>query len=58
MFVDGWSGLVRVLVAGTCAYVAPLTLLRVSGKRTLAELNAFDFDVTVVAETPALEAGR
>jgi uncharacterized membrane protein YcaP (DUF421 family) len=47
MFFDGWSGLVRVLVVGTCAYVALLTLLRVSGKRTLAKLNAFDFVVTV-----------
>ena len=47
MFFDGWSGLVRVLVVGTCAYLALLTLLRVSGKRTLAKLNAFDFVVTV-----------
>ena len=47
MFYDGWLGLVRVLVAGTCAYLALVVLLRVSGKRTLAKLNAFDFVVTV-----------
>lgn len=47
MFYDGWQGLVRVLVVGTCAYVALVLLLRVSGKRTLAKLNAFDFVVTV-----------
>jgi uncharacterized membrane protein YcaP (DUF421 family) len=47
MFFDGWSGLVRVLVVGTCAYIALLPLLRLSGKRTLAKLNAFDFVVTV-----------
>ena len=47
MFFDGWSGLVRVLVVGTCAYVALIVLLRASGKRTLAKLNAFDFVVTV-----------
>lgn len=47
MFFDGWSGLVRVLVMGTCAYAALLAVLRISGKRTLAKLNAFDFVVTV-----------
>lgn len=47
MFYDGVSGLVRVVVVGTAAYVALLLLLRVSGKRTLAKLNAFDFVVTV-----------
>ena len=47
MFYDGWLGLVRVVVVGTCAYLALVLLLRVSGKRTLAKLNAFDFVVTV-----------
>lgn len=47
MFFDGWSGLVRVVVVGTCAYVALIVLLRASGKRTLSKLNAFDFVVTV-----------
>lgn len=47
MFFDNWDGLVRVVVVGVCAYVALLLLLRASGKRTLAKLNAFDFVVTV-----------
>lgn len=47
MFFDGWYGLIRVLVVGTCAYGALVLLLRVSGKRTLAKLNAFDFVITV-----------
>lgn len=47
MFFDGWEGLLRVLVVGVAAYVALILLLRVSGKRTLAKLNAFDFVVTV-----------
>ncbi|GAA1435064.1 DUF421 domain-containing protein [Mycobacterium cookii] len=47
MFFDSWTGLVRVVVAGTSAYAALVLLLRVSGKRTLAKLNAFDFVVTV-----------
>lgn len=47
MFFDSWSGLFRVIAMGTCAYVALVVLLRSSGKRTLAKLNAFDFVVTV-----------
>ena len=47
MFFDGWLGLVRVLVMGTSAYLALILLLRISGKRTLSKLNAFDFVVTV-----------
>lgn len=47
MIFDGWWDLVRVLVVGTLAYVALVLLLRVSGKRTLSKMNAFDFIVTV-----------
>ncbi|WP_191061336.1 DUF421 domain-containing protein [Geminicoccus harenae] len=47
MFFDSWLGLLRVLVVGTLAYVALVVVLRVSGKRTLAKLNAFDLIVTV-----------
>jgi uncharacterized membrane protein YcaP (DUF421 family) len=47
MFFDSWFGLLRVLVVGTIAYACLVLLLRVSGKRTLAKLNAFDLIVTV-----------
>jgi uncharacterized membrane protein YcaP (DUF421 family) len=47
MLFDTWFGLLRVLVVGTLAYTALVLLLRVSGKRTLAKLNAFDLIVTV-----------
>ena len=47
MFFDDWADLVRVVVVGTCSYLSLLVLLRASGKRTLAKLNAFDFVVTV-----------
>jgi uncharacterized membrane protein YcaP (DUF421 family) len=47
MFFQGWFGLWRVLVVGTLAYIALVLLLRISGKRTLAKFNAFDFVVTV-----------
>ncbi len=47
MFFDTWQGLLRVLVVGVLAYVAVIVILRISGKRTLAKMNAFDLVVTV-----------
>jgi len=47
MFFDSWAGLGRVVVVGVCAYAALVLLLRVSGKRTLSKMNAFDLVVTV-----------
>jgi uncharacterized membrane protein YcaP (DUF421 family) len=47
MLFDSWAGLGRVLLVGTLAYVVLVLLLRISGKRTLSKLNAFDLVVTV-----------
>ncbi|MDP9369924.1 MAG: DUF421 domain-containing protein [Chloroflexota bacterium] len=47
MFFDSWSGLGRVLIVGVVAYGALVLILRVSGKRTLSKMNAFDFVVTI-----------
>jgi len=47
MFFESWMGMARILIVGTLAYVALLLCLRVSGKRTLSKMNAFDFVVTV-----------
>ena len=47
MWFDSWSDIVRVLLVGPAAYLTLIVLLRVSGKRTLAKLNAFDLVVTV-----------
>jgi uncharacterized membrane protein YcaP (DUF421 family) len=47
MLFDSRAGLGRVLLVGTLAYVALVFLLRISGKRTLGKLNAFDLVVTV-----------
>ena len=44
---DGWHGLLRTFLVGIFAYVALVAFLRISGKRTLAKMNAFDFIVTV-----------
>lgn len=47
MWFDSWSDLVRVVLVGGAAYVTLVLVLRVTGKRTLAKLNAFDLVVTV-----------
>jgi uncharacterized membrane protein YcaP (DUF421 family) len=44
---DDWSGPARVLAVGVLAYAALVLILRVSGKRTLGKMNAFDLVVTV-----------
>ncbi|MDW7772606.1 MAG: DUF421 domain-containing protein [Desulfobulbaceae bacterium] len=47
IFFNNWQSLLRILVIGISAYVSLLILLRISGKRTLSKMNAFDFVVTV-----------
>lgn len=47
MFFDTWAGIGRVALLGTLAFLAVVTVLRLSGKRTLAKMNAFDLVVTV-----------
>ncbi len=47
MFFQGWTGIVRTVLVGLMAYITLVLFLRISGKRTLAKLNAFDFVVTV-----------
>lgn len=47
MIFDSWAGLGRILLIAPLAYLALVVILRVSGKRTLTKLNAFDLVVTV-----------
>ena len=47
IFFNGWSVLGRTLLIGVLAYMSLVFMLRVSGKRTLAKMNAFDLVVTV-----------
>lgn len=47
MLFQNWHGIVRTIFVGILAYVALVAFLRISGKRTLAKLNAFDLVVTV-----------
>jgi uncharacterized membrane protein YcaP (DUF421 family) len=47
MIFDTWDDLLRVLLMGASAYFALIAILRLSGKRTLAKMSAFDLVVTV-----------
>lgn len=47
MFFSSADSLVKILVTGTLAYLGLIAMLRFSGKRTLAQMNAFDLVVTV-----------
>jgi uncharacterized membrane protein YcaP (DUF421 family) len=47
IFFQNWQGIVRTVVIGALAYTTLIVFLRISGKRTLAKLNAFDLVVTV-----------
>lgn len=47
MWFDAWPQIMRIVLVGAAAYVALIVCLRISGKRTLAQLNVFDFVVTV-----------
>ncbi len=47
VFFDSWESIVRSLIITMLAYITLVIMLRVSGKRTLAKMNAFDFVVTI-----------
>ncbi|HVM00897.1 MAG TPA: YetF domain-containing protein [Egibacteraceae bacterium] len=47
MVFQDWPALARTLVVAPLAYLILLLVVRVSGKRALAKLNAFDLVVTV-----------
>lgn len=47
MWLDSWLAVARILLIGTATYALLVVVLRLSGKRTLSQLNAFDFVVTV-----------
>lgn len=47
IFFDSWDTILRTFIIGVLAYVCLVILLRVSGRRTLSKMNAFDMVVTV-----------
>lgn len=47
LFFDNWESIVRTTVITVLAYISLIMLLRISGKRTLSKMNAFDSIVTI-----------
>lgn len=47
IFFKSWESLGRTAITALLAYILLVFLLRVSGKRTLSKMNAFDFVVTI-----------
>lgn len=47
IFFDQWQPLLRTAVLGVLGYAGLVLLLRISGRRTLSKMNAFDLVVTV-----------
>jgi len=47
MLFDNLSQIIKILLTGSLTYVVLIIMLRLSGKRTLSQMNAFDFIVTV-----------
>ena len=47
IFFNDWQSLLRALILTTLAYFTLILFIRISGKRTLSKMNAFDFLVTV-----------
>lgn len=47
MFFSTWDDVFRVLVVGMLGYAGLVILLRLTGNRTLSQMNSFDFVVTV-----------
>jgi uncharacterized membrane protein YcaP (DUF421 family) len=47
MLAEQWESMANTVIIAGLAYAGLVLLLRVSGKRTLTKMNAFDFVVTV-----------
>ncbi len=47
MIIQSWEIVLTTILIGILAYISMIIILRVSGKRTLSKMNAFDLIVTV-----------
>lgn len=47
LIFDNFSVILRTVLIGIMAYLSLVVILRISGKRTLTKMNAFDFIVTI-----------
>lgn len=47
MFFDSWYSIYRILIVGVLSYISLTLMLRATSNRTLSQMNAFDFTVSV-----------
>ena len=47
LFFDNWQRILNIAITGILVYSGLIIILRISGKRTLSQMNAFDFIATV-----------
>jgi len=47
LFFKDWESLYHIAICASISYIVLFIFIRISGKRTLAKLNAFDFVVSV-----------
>lgn len=47
IFFSDWQSIIRISIISITAYLSLIFILRISGKRTLSKMNAFDFIVTI-----------
>lgn len=47
IFFDGWGSLLSILISAPFVYVLVIVAVRIAGKRSMSQLNNFDWVVTV-----------
>ncbi|WP_281863371.1 DUF421 domain-containing protein [Planomicrobium okeanokoites] len=47
LLFDGWKSILRIVIMASLAYPFLIVLLRISGKRSITNVNIFDFIITV-----------
>lgn len=47
LFFKGWESLLHIVICSVVSYLALFAFIRISGKRTMSKLTAFDFVVSV-----------
>ncbi|WP_296622180.1 hypothetical protein [Marivirga sp.] len=47
IWFNSWDNILSIICVTPLAYITMVIILRVSGKRTLSKMNAFDFVVAI-----------
>ncbi len=47
IFFTDWQSIIRILIISILSYPTLILILRISGKRTLSKMNAFDLIITI-----------